>query len=410
MAEVAVRGARRLDRVESLAHGAVADRVEVHLEAVGVELRHRLLEELRLDHRDAAHVLLARQPVRLEHDGGVVLHHAVLHDLDGADVEPALRVFAAQALDVLDLFEALAPLPPDRADDVQLEVARVVDAAVGLEVLLVDRGVLDAGDAVAIQHLDRVAEPRVALRVRRRRLLGVDQRVAALLEAADGLVRLRVAIDAAVGRVGRVVRDARDLDRLAVRPGRMAVAAVDEHRAVRHDGVEELLARECAGAECRHRPAAARDPRVVGVRLGALLDLRDVLLGGVQRVEVAGVRLHPARDRVDVHVLHARDDHAALQRDDLRLRADVVLGAGVRADVDDAPVVDRDRLGPGTRAVLRVDRAARQREVRDRRFLLVELLGRLLRAARQGCRPERGCAEEEADRRTEAEVQVLRHW
>ena len=59
VAEVAVRGARRLDRVEHLAHRAVADRVEVHLEAVRVELRHGLLQRLGLDHRDAAHVLLA---------------------------------------------------------------------------------------------------------------------------------------------------------------------------------------------------------------------------------------------------------------------------------------------------------------------------------------------------------------
>ncbi len=46
----------------------------------------------------------------------------------------------------------------------------------------------------------------------------------------------------------------------------------------------------------------------------------------VARVQVAGVRLDAARDRVDVHVLESRHDHAALEVDDFRLRADVCLG------------------------------------------------------------------------------------
>ncbi len=57
MAEVAIRVARRLDRIERLADRGVADRVEVHLEALGIEPRHDFLQELRLDHRDAAHIL-----------------------------------------------------------------------------------------------------------------------------------------------------------------------------------------------------------------------------------------------------------------------------------------------------------------------------------------------------------------
>ena len=40
VAELAVGGERRLDRVERLAHGPVAERVEVHLEAEPVQLGH----------------------------------------------------------------------------------------------------------------------------------------------------------------------------------------------------------------------------------------------------------------------------------------------------------------------------------------------------------------------------------
>ena len=200
VAEVAVRRARRLDRVQRLAHRAVADRVEVHLESVGVELRDRLLEQFRLDHRDAAHVLLALQLVGLEHDGRVILHHAVLHDLDGAGVDAALRVLAAQVLDGVDLLEPLVALPPDRADDAQRELAGLVEAVVGLEVLLVDRGVLHAGDAEAVQHLDRVAQAGVALRVGVGGRLVGDEAARAFLQAADRLAGLRVAVDAAVRR------------------------------------------------------------------------------------------------------------------------------------------------------------------------------------------------------------------
>ena len=42
---------------------------------------------------------------------------------------------------------------------------------------------------------------------------------------------------------------------------------------------------------------------------------------------------------MDVRVLKARYDHAAFQIDDIRLRADVRLGALVRADKHDTAVV-----------------------------------------------------------------------
>ena len=87
---------------------------------------------------------------------------------------------------------------------------------------------------------------------------------------------------------------------------------------VGHDGVDQFLARERAGTEGGHRPAAALDPGLVRMRVGVLLDDGDVLVDRRRRIQVAAVRLDAARDRVDVHVLHARQDHAALQVDDLR--------------------------------------------------------------------------------------------
>ena len=56
--EIAIGLARGLDRIQRLADRAVADRVEMHLESVGIERGDALLEQFRLDHRDAAHLLL----------------------------------------------------------------------------------------------------------------------------------------------------------------------------------------------------------------------------------------------------------------------------------------------------------------------------------------------------------------
>jgi HAAS domain-containing protein len=77
-----VRLLRRFDRVERLAHGAVADRVEMHLEAVAVEEGHDAGELLGLVHADAA-VVSTR--IRLQKRSREVLEHAVLEDLRSAD-------------------------------------------------------------------------------------------------------------------------------------------------------------------------------------------------------------------------------------------------------------------------------------------------------------------------------------
>ena len=73
-------------------------------------------------------------------------------------------------------------------------------------------------------------------------------------------------------------------------------------------------------------------------------------------------------------------------------------------------VVDRDGLCPGALAVLRVDRAARQREVGDGGLLLVDRVRRLLRAACQDRRRERGRAGEDADREPQRRSHGVRHW
>ena len=78
-------------RVERVAHGAVAEGVEVHLEARGVEARDVLLQAHRVDEVEAVVLGLAAAAVlvRLEHRGGEVLGDAVEHDLHAGRAEPA---------------------------------------------------------------------------------------------------------------------------------------------------------------------------------------------------------------------------------------------------------------------------------------------------------------------------------
>ena len=59
---VGVQG--RLDRVERLAHGALGQRVEVHLEPLGVQAGHRLPHDLGLDEREAP--VLGRPALRVQ--------------------------------------------------------------------------------------------------------------------------------------------------------------------------------------------------------------------------------------------------------------------------------------------------------------------------------------------------------
>src|SRR5262245_38371577 len=246
MSEIAIRLARGFNGVQRLANRRVADRMEVHLEALSVELRHGRLELLRLDHRYAAR--LARDQVGLEQGRRVILHDTVLHDLDGPGIDVALRVFGPQALHPFDLLEALPALPPDRADDVQRQLPGIVELSIGLEVVFVDVRILDRGDAEAVQVFDGVTQARGALLVAGRRHLGSNELARAFLEAADGRTGLRVAVDAAVARIGRVFRNARDFECLGIDPNRVPVRAREDHRRVRHHGVGPLAAREWGGS------------------------------------------------------------------------------------------------------------------------------------------------------------------
>jgi hypothetical protein len=98
-----VRLPGRLDRIERLTNSAVADRVQVHLEAVRVEQHEHAPELLGLVHR---HPTVVRALVRLEERAREILEHAVLEDLHASDPETPERSPFAHFEEVVDLLLA----------------------------------------------------------------------------------------------------------------------------------------------------------------------------------------------------------------------------------------------------------------------------------------------------------------
>ena len=107
------------DRVQRVAHGPVADRVEVRLEAEGIDAGHGIGQDLGVDEVDAAVRRLAPRPVQVgvEHRGGEVLGDAVEQQLDARGLEPAERAALPEVEPALDLLEATLSIPPVGADD-----------------------------------------------------------------------------------------------------------------------------------------------------------------------------------------------------------------------------------------------------------------------------------------------------
>jgi hypothetical protein len=123
----------------------------------------------------------------------------------------------------------------------------------------------------------------------------------------------------------------------------MAIPVRDEHRPVGDDRVEALL----AGGAARkgvHRPTASRDPLSLGMLGRIPRDRVEALLRSLGLVEVALDRQETSVRRVQVGVLEARENGAALQFDHPRRRpcrgCEVRCGANGR----NAAALDRDPL------------------------------------------------------------------
>ncbi len=366
-----VRGTRRLERVERHPYRAIADRVHVHLEALCVERRRRLAELVLVEERDAA--VAGRVPVsvevRLEHRGGEVLADAVRHDLHARRGEPAYARALATLQQERQLVEAAPAFEPQGADHARGERAALGGRHVGIEAVLdrrvlADDRVLPRGDAQCVQVTLPDQQPLNLLLERRARDQPADEVHRPFVERPAGGA-VGVALDAAVGGVGRAGVHARELERPRVDPGAVVVAVVDEHRAVGDELVQDVLGRGAAG-EHVHRPPAPEDPLGARVRPRVRRDQGSVLLQAVRLGQVDPQPVEPRGRRVHVRILEAREQEPAGQVDDLRRRADELADIRVGPHRDDATVADGDGLYPAPERVDGVDAAVREGEIGGR--------------------------------------------
>ena len=362
---VAVRRPSGLERVQGLSDRAFPDRVDVHLEPLGVQAGDGDLQLLGLDERRPAVVggpALGVQ-VGLEDRGGEVLDHAVLHDLDRRGREPPDPAPLARGEQVLDLLDPPVAVPPQRAHDPSGQLPGGGDLPVGVEgrVAAADDRVLPRRDPERMQVALGGEEPFDPVRRLRLRDVPLDQDERALVHGARGFAR-RVADDPPVRRVGRVARHARDLERAGVRPSAVTVPAHQEHRPIRHHPIEDVL-RRVAAREDVHGPSAADDPRILRVRRRVPGDDPLVLPHVVGLGEVAVQHLEAAGRRVDVRVLEPGHEQPPGEIHHLGPRADQPAHIAVGPDRHDLTLRDRDRSGPAPHRVHRGDPPVHEREV-----------------------------------------------
>src|SRR5215831_19763396 len=159
-----VGGAGRRHGVERLADRAVPDRVEMHLEAAGVDGRDRRLQLLRVEEAGPGACGLTAMAVEIgsQHGGREVLADPVLHDLHAGGAEAATPVPGGLGGPVPALREPVElpgpgpALPPERADHPGGEQAAPLGLKVGVEAVgrhrvVADDRLLPGGDAQRVQ-------------------------------------------------------------------------------------------------------------------------------------------------------------------------------------------------------------------------------------------------------------------
>jgi hypothetical protein len=181
---------------------------------LGVQYGHRGRQQLGVDERHAA--VGGRRAVgaeiRLQDSRCEVLDHAVLHDLHRGGPEPAHRAPCSFRHQLVDLFLATVPVPPQGCDDPGGEVAPAGHRGIGTErvVRATDDGVLPRGDAERVQVPLGHPEPLLPLRLRDRGHELVHEVHGPFVQGARGLAGF-IPFDPSVGRIGGLPGDAGQL-------------------------------------------------------------------------------------------------------------------------------------------------------------------------------------------------------
>ena len=332
--------------VEGVAHGPVADGVDVDVEALAVQGGDHLGQLLGAEHADAqvAGGTAVAVQVGLEHGRGAVLEHPVGEDLDRARPQPAHRAGLAPLDQAGQLGLAGLDLPAEGGHGPAGEPAPLGHRPVGGQHLRLDGRVLPGGDAQAVQV--GLAALDGGLPLGRGRLGGEvgDQRLGRLVEGAGGLAG-GVALDPAPRRVGGGPGDAGQLEGAAVDPGAVAVGRLEHDRPVGHDRVQGGQVR-AGGAEGVHHPAAPQHPAERGV-LGGVAGHGGRILLRLDPVEVALGQLEAAGGGVDVGVGEPGQDQPAVEGQHPGRRPAQAGQLALRAGGGDPAAAHGHGLGPG---------------------------------------------------------------
>ncbi len=358
-----------LEHVEHARDRFVIGRVQAEGPAVGDQVAHHLLElVLHAGRQVGARLQEVLEVGGREHQhlAGAVVAVPVAALPRRHHPGPALEVFQFLALVlgeqvVGDADRQLAGALEFLDDRVVLGV--VLEAAAGVDC---------AGQAQAVQLAHELAG-RIHLQLARQgRALGQgrvqDHRVRARDQHA-GRVAGGVTLDLAARRVRGVLGVAHRAQGGAVEQ-RAVVQVQDEDRRVGRGGVDLVQGRHAALGELELAPAAHHAHPL------RMRRARRLVLQHAQRVGKRGhafpaqleVVIQAAADQVQVGVVQARDDGAAVEVDDLAAFGTVAHDIVGIADGQEAAVADGDRAGLGLGAVHGVEAAVEQNQGRRLRL------------------------------------------
>lgn len=357
------------ERVEGGVDGARPDGMERHAEAAPVR-GHRDLDELgRVDPEEArvaGLVAVGLLDGRVPEDAPAI--DADLHPEDPEPVaaEPPPDPERGEVLEADRCLVDAVPEPDPEGQLVGGKQRRQVVGLVGQPDHLVDRGDsegMDVGEDGA-QGVESLGP--TGTRHHRDGIRAVEAELGALVEDA-GRSAVRVALDAAAGRVGRRGIDAGGRQcRAAGRDDVLADAAQHDGPAATR-GVELVTVGQPSLGQPGRRQGVALDPPVVGYQGGAGCDVAEDLADRRRR-EGREVERQPADHRRSMEMGVAVDergqDRLSREVPDLRPRTGNGADVGVAADGDDPPVGDRDRRSVRPLGDLGVDAPIPQDDLR----------------------------------------------
>ena len=355
-------------RVQGHAHAAVADGVEVDLQARPIRRHHRCVQALGspVGHAEAERRIVG---VGREHGGGVGFDHAVHVGLDPAATQQGVVVQGEEPPRFGDgrLVGPLLHLHGGRDPHRELPLAKgtLEQRDLALQGRAIRAGVLHGGDALGVELAERAEQEAIAGLGVGPGDLGLHERACHLLEGSRGLAGAGVADDHAILGILGALRDAGEGQGLRVRPAAVPVVALHVGGTVGHHRVE-LRLRGKASRERAVEPPVAADPGRPGIDAREGLDAALHRLQGLVFDEIDLVQGQSALDEVDVGVVEAREHQAPPRIQDLGLRPTQGRRLCARAHGDQPAAAHREGLGPGVLRLGGPDAAIREHDVGGR--------------------------------------------